>query len=479
MILKGYLFSILYAFLCLGISLVAYKLGAPKKITRKIVHILVGFEWVILNTFFGPGIHFLAICLLFLIILAVAYRGNLMPMISSDGDNAPGTVYYALAMSIMGIIMLFVPEMILPFGIGVFCTSFGDGFAGLAGQSIKAKWNIKVYANKSIVGAMTNFAVCFGVAAFFSHYFEMGLSIWHCLAIAALALELELFTGLGLDNVSITLGTSILSYCLIHFSSTSNYILPILLTPAIIAFAYKKKALTVDGIVAAILLDGAVSIALGNLGFTLLLTFFVFGIIADKIKKRYKKPKQNKEKNAECRDSIQVFSNGFIAGVCAVLFVLTKNPAFLIAYVSALAEALADTMASGIGVISGKAFDLFRMKPCEAGLSGGMSLLGTLASLVGAIIICLVALLLNMVTLFETVIVITAAFLGAIFDSFLGSLVQVKYRCKACGSVTEKKEHCKKKTVWHSGLKFVDNDLVNLFGTIFAATVSFVIYILM
>ena len=135
MIFKGYLFSVLYAFLCLGLALLVYKLGAPKKITRKIVHILVGFEWVILYTFFGPGLHFLSVCLLFLVILAIAYRGNLMPMISSDGDNAPGTVYYALAMSIMGTITVFLPEMIIHFGIGVFCTSFGDGLAGLVGQS--------------------------------------------------------------------------------------------------------------------------------------------------------------------------------------------------------------------------------------------------------------------------------------------------------------------------------------------------------
>ena len=43
MILKGYLLSIVYALLCLAVAFAIYKLGAPKKITRKIVHILVGF----------------------------------------------------------------------------------------------------------------------------------------------------------------------------------------------------------------------------------------------------------------------------------------------------------------------------------------------------------------------------------------------------------------------------------------------------
>ena len=66
-ILYGYLCGIGYAALCLLMSLIIYKLGVSKKITRKIVHILVGFEWVILYHFFGAGLHFLAVCIFFLI----------------------------------------------------------------------------------------------------------------------------------------------------------------------------------------------------------------------------------------------------------------------------------------------------------------------------------------------------------------------------------------------------------------------------
>ena len=99
MILKGYLFGIGYALVCLLLSLALYKFGLPKKYTRKVVHILVGFEWMILYHFMGAGVHFLAVCIIFLVLLTVAYKGKLMPMISSDSDNAPGTVYYAIAMT--------------------------------------------------------------------------------------------------------------------------------------------------------------------------------------------------------------------------------------------------------------------------------------------------------------------------------------------------------------------------------------------
>ena len=104
MIIKGYIFSILYVLLCVLIAMTVYRLGAPKHVTRKVVHILVGFEWVILYHFFGAASpHFLAVCLLFLLLLALEYKLKLVPIMSSDGDNAPGTVYYAVAMSVMAL----------------------------------------------------------------------------------------------------------------------------------------------------------------------------------------------------------------------------------------------------------------------------------------------------------------------------------------------------------------------------------------
>ena len=136
MILKGYIFSLLYGVLCLGLAFLAYKLGMPKKYTRKLVHVLVGFEWVILYHYMGTGSwHFLAVCLAFTALLAFTYRGRLLPMISSEESNSPGTVYYGAAMSLMAVLCLFRPTLTYYFGIGVFCTSLGDGLAGVVRAS--------------------------------------------------------------------------------------------------------------------------------------------------------------------------------------------------------------------------------------------------------------------------------------------------------------------------------------------------------
>ncbi len=480
MIFQGYLFSIVYAVLVLALGLALYKLRCPKKVTRKIVHILIGFEWVILYRFFGGGIHFLFVCLLFLGILLISYRKRLLPMIESDSDNSPGTVYYALAMSIMALITVFVPDMTLPFGIGVFCTSLGDGFAGLLGQLMNTPSNGKIYGNKTIYGTLYNAIICFIVAGVMNAKFDMGMADWHIVAIALFATLLELFATKGLDNITVTLGASFLSYFFIHFDRAENYIIPIILTPIMIAFASKKQALTSGGIIAAIIVDIIISISLGNFGFVILFSFFTLGLITDKIKKQHKNKGRKTKKfgKSNPRDHRQVLANSLAAAVCSLLFLLTSNRVFVVSFVAAFAEALADTTASGIGSLSDKAYDPFRMRPCRAGLSGGMSLIGTMSSIVGAVVISLIAYAFGMLSIIESVIVILTGFLGGIFDSLLGSLVQVKYRCTVCDEITEKNMHCNAPTIKHSGIRFVDNNFVNFMSTVFASVLASVLFII-
>lgn len=475
MLFEGYISGVLYGLLCLVIALVLYKLGVPKKYTRKVVHILVGFEWVFLYNFLGAGVHFLIVCVLFTVLLAVSYKGNLMPMISSDEDNAPGTVYYGIAMTGVAAVGCFVPEIMLPFGVGIFCTSIGDGFAGLLGQLI-TKYNPKIYKNKTLVGSITNFLFSFASAYIMSLIFPMGINIWHCLAIATLSVGLELVVGFGLDNIAITWGVTALTYAFMYYPTISNYIIPILLTPFIIVFADSKKSLTTSGLVAAIILDIVVSLSLGNTGFILLLTFFVLGILVDKLKKHIKNNRGIDEGlKGESRDHMQVLANGLIPALMGILVSLTGEELFVVAYVASLAEALADTAGSGVGAFAKRTFDPFRWRTCDNGLSGGMSILGTLASIIGAVIISLIGLAFNYLNIYTFLVALIAGFAGSVFDSFLGSVFQAKYNCTVCGKVTEKHIHCDTKTEKHSGFTLIDNDVVNLLSSLFSAGLAITI----
>ena len=477
MILTGYLTGLLYAALCLLAAAIAYRLGMPKKFTRKIVHILVGFEWVILYHFIGAGIHFLIVCIFFLILLIASHKSKIMSMISSDSDNSPGTIYYAAAMTGVALVGCFVPEVMLPFGIGVFCTSLGDGLAGVVGQ-LMTKHNPPIYGNKTLFGTLTNFIVSSSAAFVISTVFSMELSALQCLAVGLLSVELELISEGGLDNIAVTWTTTALVYAFMYFADINNYLLPILLTAPIIIFAKVKNALTRSGLIAAVVIDFVVSLSLGNLGFITFVIFFGGSVIVDKIKKQSKNKSRNDiDAKGDCRDAMQVLVNGLPATIVAAASLITGKDIFIIPFAASLAEAFADTAASGIGVFSKHTFDPFRMKKCERGLSGGMSLIGTFASLIAAFVIAASMLIWNVdgYGIRGLLIVAISGFVGALIDSMLGSLIQAKYKCSSCSKLTERIEHCSTPTTRISGIASVDNDVVNLISSSFAATLALIL----
>ena len=468
MILKGYLFSILYGGLCLLLGFFLYKLGMNKRYTRKLVHILVGMEWVILHHFMGETIHFLVVCLGFTALLLLSHVRHLMPMISSEGENSCGTVYYGVSMSVMALVSYFVTEMMFPFGAAVMLTSFGDGFSGIFGQLITKK-NPRICGNKTLFGTLFGFFASLASLAIFSLAYPLGLKAWQMLLVALFAALLELITRNGLDNISIPLATFLFIYAFISFPQIEAYLCPILLTPAVIWLATERRVLTREGIACALILDLVISLAFANLGFLALLFFLVLGVGSDKIKHAGKK------KKGECRTYFQVFANAAPAAACAICYMIYPHVAFLIGFLAAMGESLADTMASGIGARDKRVFDLFRMQKCEVGMSGGMSLLGTTAAIFGAALMMLLGYAFVGGAAWLFLIGGIAAFLGCIFDSLLGSLVQIKYRCSVCGALIERKEHCEKSAVRTRGFSFFDNDTVNFFSSLFAAVLAIVI----
>ncbi|MBE6534546.1 MAG: DUF92 domain-containing protein [Ruminococcaceae bacterium] len=477
MIFWGYATSLLYGVLCLLLSVFAYKLGMPKQYTRKIVHILVGFEWVILYHFFGVGMHFLTVCLIFTALLAVTYRKKLFAMISSDSDNAPGTVYYGLSMTVMAVASLFLEDFVFAFGVAVFCTSFGDGLAGVFGSLFK-KLNPKLYKNKTLVGTISAFLFSFASVLAVSQIYSLGLTVTEACAIALFAAGIELISEFGLDNVFLPIGTAILTYLFMRGDFIMEYIIPIVLTPFIVALASSARLLTKKGILIALALDLAVSVSLGNFGFVLLLSFLLLSVLVDKIKKKFKKKKDEVTRKSGARDSVQVVANGIIPAIFAILYLITGKYIFIIAYCTALTECFADTVASGFGMLSRRAFDPFRMKRVEVGISGGMSFLGTFSSLIFAFLFSLIPLAFGILSIELCVFCAACAFFGAVIDSMLGSLLQAKYKCEKCSIITEKDLHCDSKTTLISGIKWINNDAVNLISCIFASILSIFLFLL-
>ena len=466
----GYISAIAFGAMCLLLAHFAGKLGMDKKYTRKLVHLLVGFEWVILYTFLGAGLHSLIICVLFLAFLTVAYAKKLLPAISSDSDNAPGTVYYAASMSAIAISMLFLPEMMLPFGVAVLCTSLGDGLAGIVGQAVSFN-NPKLLGNKTLVGTLTNFAVCFVGILIFAEIFDFSLKLEDVVAIALLSAALELITPRGLDNVTVPIGVAAFTYALVNFPAIDSYTAPIILLPLFFVTVISKRVLTFGGALMALAVGGAVAISFKNGGFILLCSFLILSVLADYVKGRLIGKSQR-----TVRDAMQVFANGGAALVLAVAYPIVSKNSLVFAFVAVVAEALADTVASALGAFDGKTVDLFRMKKCVPGTSGGVSVLGTAVAFAASFLIPTVAFLLRLIPSVNILALGALAFLGTFVDTLIASLFEEKLRCKKCGALTDEKLHCGKKCKHESGFSSIDNNATNLISTVLVAIVVILIY---
>ena len=218
--------------------------------------------------------------------------------------------------------------------------------------------------------------------------------------------------------------------------------------------AWRVRALTISGAVAAAGV-GFCHLAFGGwLGAAALLAFFGTSTVLSKLGK-HKKEKLGFEKSGQ-RDAWQVLANGGIAALCAVL----GQPE---AMLGALAAANADTWATEIGsLFGGKPRRITNFALAEPGESGAISLIGTLAALAGAAILGGFAQYWGQGGLFLAVTL--AGFMGALTDSVLGATLQAQWRDEKTGRWSEIPQG--KPT---RGLNWLRNDSVNILATVTGA----------
>ncbi len=256
-----------------------------------------------------------------------------------------------------------------------------------------------------------------------------------------------------------------------------EYIWAALIALAVCGIVIYKKSLTKPGAILAAGIIMLLTFCVGLKNMTFLLVAFFAISAADHAVKHKKAPLAEKEEEKHGRRFIQVAANGLVACLMAVIFSLTENDAFMIAYIAVLAESLADSLASDIGIFSKKApVDICRLKRTQPGISGGISLLGSMSALAGSVFMAIYAALIRGFILKEFLIIAAAPMIGMFFDSILGSLFQIRYQCEVCGKLTEKKVHCHVPCKRVEGPRFLDNNAVNFFGNLMAAAAAYLLY---
>ncbi len=247
-----------------------------------------------------------------------------------------------------------------------------------------------------------------------------------------------------------------------------NIFIAILLSSIISFFSYKFKLLNYSGTTALFIL-AVIIYGFGSWKWTIpILTFFILSSLISKIKKSNNINLDNNIEKSSKRNHIQVLANGGVGGILVTLNYFFPSELFYFAFVSSIAAVCADTWSTEIGTMYGTtAINILTFKTIQQGISGGVSLIGTLGGVLGAIVISLSSMFWissrNFTYLF---FIIFAGIIGNIFDSIIGASIQAKYRCTVCSKIVEKNFHCNQVAVLKKGFKYISNDMVNLAAAI-------------
>ncbi len=481
--LIGILYSLLLVFACF---VFAYPFSKKKpEIARKIVHIGAAQWYFIYVHFFTEptvalvGLIIVAACDGILNITGIFHK----VLGQSNQKRNWGLVWYPISVFIMILLSTFGNGGMISLGIGFLGMGWGDGLAALVGN----KWGKhKLGSSKSLEGAAAFFITVTVISFLFTQ--NILLSVVCGLTGAAF----ELTTPFGLDNITVPL----VLYVIVAFWPKSTMLLGFTVMAYLV---YRLNYLTAHGVTGAFLIIVLCTWIFGFAGLMLPLLFFVSANVIGKIRRNIQKEEgQFIEKKSDRRDLMQVFANGFLAVAAAVIFAVSDSYsnakimfAAIVMFGAAMTEATSDTWAGEIGRLSKKPpVSLKTGKVVPKGVSGGVTLLGYGAGLLGAAFIAVIWYVLfsfisRPADMFieklpiGLVIITFIGFAGCIVDSFLGAFFQALYIDADSGKYTEKKQSPSgKDNQLTGGIPWMDNDMVNLASNLLSAVIAFIVAML-
>jgi len=326
---------------------------------------------------------------------------------------------------------------------------------------------------KSIVGSITMFLVSFliiGLGSFWFIDIFQSKSTLPLASIFGIAFLVSLLATLaeaasreGSDNLSIPLLTALFyDLTLYHFihQTESALILWIAISAILLWMALRFKLLFKSGVVGGYLMGVLIFGSGGWPWIVPIMAFFIPASFLSKLSHEHALAPRTAN-----RDILQVFANGSLPTLLVVIYFYQPQPYLYLLYLAALSAANADTWATEIGSFS-KALPrlILTGKRVPPGTSGGVTFIGHMGSLGGALVIAAVGYVFTFRLDLAGMIVI-AGVAGSLVDSLLGSTLQGLYHCTQCGQTVEVRFHCQQKTTLKRGYSWMDNNVVNFLNT--------------
>ena len=451
------------------------KLKIKSEFIRIFVHILVGTVVLLCIYIFKSNIQLIILSSIFIGVNLISIKLNKFQSINNTARKSFGTVYFPLSIFILS---LFFWEKPISLILSILVMTLADPLATIIGNNGKTTfrpWKDK----KSRRGSLAMFGTTLLIimigsdllariynASFFIPFpVLLGCSLFTALS-ATLA---ESISFKGSDNISVPIIT-FLSYeiFLINYThgTLTSFSLWIFLSLITFIYSWYRRSLSTSGAISGYLI-GIIIFGSGSWPWIIPLVFF---FISSSLLSHL-----NHKEYAE-RNILQILANGSLGALFAVIYFFYQFPPAIVLYLGAIGAATADTWATEIGFYSKiRPRLIFTKTIVNRGVSGGITLLGLCASMLGAIIIGILGeAILGMNDLLFPIAI--GGLAGSATDSILGRFIQAQFKCTSCDSNTEDRYHCDEKTQLIFGSKFIGNDMVNFINTIVGAIVTYYLW---
>jgi len=455
------------------------KIKIDLEVSRKILHIIAGICTIVSLLVIRSFEIILIISIISCVITFFLVRNNYFHIIDNKNRKSWGIFFFPFSFTILNI--LFFGNATWVVAASMIISGFSDSFAALSGRIFPIKTYKVTFDKKSFGGSLIFFLMTFLFVLFlssdiFQQYFNVNVKfdsylILVALLIAALLTIFEAISSYGLDNVTVPIFGSLLLYVFLVVPNDAllyDFIIGSAFAATIAVISYYVKFLTRSGSTATFLLASFI-FGFGGWKWSIpIMAFFILSSILSKVRKKANEAVETYFEKSGVRDHWQVIANGGIGGILVILNLIYQSELFYYIYVSSLAAVCADTWATEIGTMyKTKTYNILNLKPIDQGVSGGISLVGTLGGVLGAMIIALSGIYwVNVNGLQFILFIILSGVAGSFFDSILGASIQAQFECGICGKITEKEFHCDEITIHKKGFNWLNNDLVNLLAGI-------------